>query len=170
MLAEFDTADKLVDAARKTTDAGYRHLDCYSPYPIGKVADAMRYKKSEMGAVLFIGGLTGATAGFIMEYFLGAYDYPVNIGGRPFLSWPSFIPITFEMMVLTTGLSGLFSLLALCFLPRLNHPLFNVPAFDRASCDRFFLCIEAADAKFDSAATRDFLAGIQPISLTEVPE
>jgi hypothetical protein len=170
LLAEFATADKLIEATDKTHKAGYRHIDCYSPYPVGEIADAMHYKKSEMGAVLLIGGLTGATSGFLMQYFLGAFDYPINVGGRPFLSWPSFIPITFEMGVLTTGLAGLFSLLALCFLPHFHHPLFNVPVFARASCDRFFLCIEAEDAKFDLAATKDFMAGLHPLSLSEVPE
>lgn len=170
LVAEFETPDQLVQAARKANEAGFTRMDAYSPYPVGDVADAMGYRKSEMGPVMFIGGMLGATAGFIMQYFLGAYDYPVNIAGRPFMSWPSFIPITFEMMVLTASLSGLFGLMALCGLPMLYHPLFNVPAFARASGDRFFLCIEATDPLFDLTTTRAFLAGLQPLDVSEVPE
>src|SRR5262245_57234052 len=123
-----------------------------------------------MGAVMFIGGLTGACAGFIMEYWANPWGYTLNGGGRPWFSWPSFVPITFEMMVLTTALTGLFSLIALCGLPRLNHPLFGVKAFDRATCDRFFLCIEATDPKYDATATRAFLNDLQPVSVEEVME
>jgi hypothetical protein len=170
LLAEFDTADKMVDAAKKASEAGYTRMDCFSPYPVGEAADALGFPKSEMGPVMFLGGLSGATAGFFMQYLLGAYEYPLNIGGRPFLSWPSFIPITFEMMVLTASLSGLFVLIAICGLPMLYHPLFNVPVFARASNDRFFLCIEAIDPNFNLTATRDFLAGLQPLSVSEAPE
>ncbi len=170
VLAEFDKPDKLVDAATKAREAGYTRMDAFSPYPIGEVADAMGYKKSEMGPVMFIGGLLGATGGFLMQYWAGGIGYPLNIGGKPFMSWPMFIPITFELMVLTAALSGLFGLIASCGLPQLYHPLFNVPAFSRASADRFFLCIEAVDPKFELPATRDFLASLQPLSVAEVPE
>jgi len=170
VLAEFDHPDKLVEAATKANEAGYTRMDAYSPYPVGEAADAMGFKKSEMGPVMFIGGLLGATGGFLMQYWTGGIGFPVNVGGRPFMSWPMFIPITFELMVLTAALSGLFGLMASCGLPQLYHPLFNVPAFSRASCDRFFLCIEAIDPKFELAATTDFLAGLQPLSVAEVPE
>lgn len=170
LLAQFDTADKMVDAARKANEAGYTRMDCFSPYPVGEAADAMGFHKSEMGPVMFIGGLLGATAGFLMQYLLNGVSYPVNVGGRPFLSWPSFIPITFELMVLTASLSGLFGLMAVCGLPMLYHPLFNVPDFARASSDRFFLCIEAVDPKFDLTATREFLIGLLPLDVAEVPE
>jgi hypothetical protein len=119
---------------------------------------------------MFLGGLTGACTGFFMQYYLNTYGYSLNVGGRPYLSWPSFIPITFEMMVLTTALTGLFGLIALCGLPRYHHPLFNSKTFDRATCDRFFLCIEATDPKYDSAATRAFLNDLHPLSVEEVLE
>ena len=157
-------------AARKATAAGYTQFDCYSPYPVGEAADALNFPKSEMGPVMFIGGLTGACSGFLMQYWCNAYGYSLNVGGRPYLSWPSFIPITFEMMVLTTALTGLFGLMAICGLPRYNHPLFNSKAFDRACSDRFFLCIEAIDPKYDAAATRAFLTDLHPLSVEEVPE
>jgi hypothetical protein len=170
LLAQFDTAEKMVDATRKASGAGYTCMDCFSPYPVGGAADAMNFKTSEMGPVMFIGGLIGATAGFLMQYWLGAYQFPVDIGGRPFMSWPSFIPITFEMMVLTASLSGVFGLIAVCGLPQLYHPLFNVPSFARASGDRFFLCIEAIDPKFDLNATREFMNEMESLEVAEVPE
>jgi hypothetical protein len=168
LLAEFGTADAMVHATRKATEAGYTHLDAYSPYPVGEAADALKFPKSEMGPVMFIGGLTGACAGFFMQYWCNKYGYSLNVGGRPFLSWPSFVPITFEMMVLTTALTGLFGLMAICGLPRLNHPLFGSKTFDRATRDRFFLCIEATDPKYDPAATRAFLNDLHPLSVEEV--
>jgi hypothetical protein len=170
LLAEFETADQMAAATRKATGAGYTHLDAYSPYPVGDAADALNFPKSEMGPVMFFGGLTGACTGFFMQYYLNAYGYTLNVGGRPYLSWPSFVPITFEMMVLTTALTGLFGLIALCGLPRYHHPLFNSKTFDRATCDRFFLCIEATDPKYDPVATRAFLNELHPLSVEEVPE
>jgi len=170
LLAEFETAEAMSAATRKATEAGYTRLDAYSPYPVGDAADALNFPKSEMGAVMFLGGLTGACTGFFMQYYLNAYGYSLNVGGRPYLSWPSFVPITFEMMVLTTALTGLFGLLAICGLPRYHHPLFNSKTFDRASRDRFFLCIEAIDPKYDPSATRAFLNELHPLSIEEVPE
>jgi hypothetical protein len=170
LLAEFETGDAMSAAARKATAAGYTRFDCYSPYPVGDAADAMNFPKSEMGPVMFIGGLTGACSGFLMQYWCNTWGYSLNVGGRPYFSWPSFIPITFEMMVLTTALTGLFGLLAICGLPRYHHPLFNSKAFDRASRDRFFLCIEVIDPKYDPVATRAFLSELHPLSLEEVPE
>jgi hypothetical protein len=170
MLAEFPDPDTLVAATRRARAEGYARMDTYSPYPVGDAADAMGFPKSEMGVVMFIGGLTGACSGFLMQYWANAFGYPLIVGGRPYFSWPSFVPITFEMMVLTASLSGLFGLIALCGLPRLHHPLFNSKAFDRASRDRFFLCLEAVDPKYDTARTREFLASLNPVSVEEVFE
>ncbi|VTR92347.1 Quinol:cytochrome c oxidoreductase membrane protein OS=Chloracidobacterium thermophilum (strain B) GN=Cabther_B0239 PE=4 SV=1: DUF3341 [Gemmata massiliana] len=170
LLAEFETADEMSHATAKATAAGYTHMDAYSPYPVGEAADALNFPKSEMGPIMFIGGLTGACAGFTMQYWANTWGYSLNIGGRPYFSWPSFVPITFEMMVLTTALTGLFGFMALCGLPRYNHPLFNSTAFDRATRDRFFLCVEATDPKFDLAATRAFLNDLHPLSVEEVME
>lgn len=167
LLAEFPTADALVAATHRARAEGYTLMDTHTPYPVGETADALGFPKSEMGVVMFIGGLTGAISGFLMQYWDNAYGYSLNIGGRPYLSWPSFIPITFEMMVLTASLSGLFGLMALCGLPRLNHPLFNSKAFDRATRDRFFLSVEATDPKFDLPLTKAFLAGLSPSAPVE---
>lgn len=172
VLLEFSTSDDLVIATRKAKAAGYNLMDTFSPYPVGEAADALGYSKSEMGPVMFIGGLTGAFSGFLMEYWCNTYGYPLNVGGRPYFSWPSFIPITFEMMVLTTALTGLFALMALCGLPRLNHPLFNSKTFDRATKDRFFLCVEAEDPKYkaDPTAALAFLKELNALSVEEVME
>ena len=170
LLAMFETGDAMSHAIEKAVAAGYTHLDGYSPYPVGEAADALKFPKSEMGPVMFIGGLTGACAGFIMQYWANTWGYSLNIGGRPYFSWPMFVPVTFEMMVLTTALTGLFGLLAICGLPRYNHPLFNSKAFERASRDRFFVCIEASDPKYDPAATRAFLNDLHPVVVEEVME
>jgi len=170
MLAQFPDADTLVAATRRARAEGYQLMDTHSPYPVGEAADAIGFPKSEMAVVMFVGGLVGACSGFFMQYWMTAYGYPLNVGGRPYLSWPSFIPVTFEMMVLTAGLSGLFGLMALCGLPRLNHPLFNSKAFDRATRDRFFLSIEAEDPKYDSTRTAEFLRSLHPELVEEVFE
>jgi hypothetical protein len=170
LLAQFATADEMSHAIEKAVAAGYTHLDGYSPYPVGDAADALKFSKSEMGPVMFLGGITGACAGFLMQYWANTWGYSLNIGGRPYFSWPMFVPVTFEMMVLTTALTGLFGLIAICGLPRYNHPLFNSKAFERATKDRFFVCIEATDPKYDAAATRTLLNDLHPISVEEVLE
>ncbi len=170
MLAEFDNADALIDATRQAREAGYTRMDGYSPYPVGEVADELGFPRSEIGAIMFTGGLLGASFGFLMMTWVSWVDYPLIIAGKPYFSWPMFIPITWELLVLTASVSGVIGLLALCGLPMLYHPLFNVPQFARASKDRFFLCIEAVDPNFDLVTTRTFMAGLNPLSLEEVPE
>jgi hypothetical protein len=170
LLAEFETPDALIEATKKARAEGYTHLDTHTPYPLGETADALGFPKSEMGVVMFMGGLTGAFAGFFMQYWGNAYGYPLIVGGRPFFSWPSFVPVTFEMMVLTAALSGLFGLIALCGLPQYYHPWFNSKAFDRASRDRFFLSLEATDPKYDSERSAAFLRTLNPASVEEVTE
>jgi hypothetical protein len=170
LMAEFGTADDLIRATQKAKAEGYERMDGFSPYPIGEVADALGFPRSEIGAVMFIGGMLGATCGFLMQFWANGIDYPLNVGGKPFFSWPQFVPITWELLVLTASMSGLFGLLALCGLPEPYHPVFNVPQFARASRDRFFLVIEASDDKFDLAGTRAFLEALTPISVAEVPE
>ena len=119
---------------------------------------------------MFMGGLTGATFGFLMQYYLNGIEYPLNVTGKPFFSWPQFAPITWELLVLTASLTGVIGLFALSGLPQPYHPVFNVPQFARASRDRFFLCIEAADPKFDVASVTEFLNTLKPLSVSEVPE
>jgi hypothetical protein len=169
LLAEFVTPDELAAAITKTKAEGYTRIDGHTPYPVAEVADALGPPKSEMGPVMFIGGLIGAFGGYFMQYWTQAVDYRLNVAGRTIVSWPSFVPVTFELMVLTASLSGLFGLIALCGLPQLYHSLFNVKKFERASRDHFFMSIEATDAKFDTARTREFLNTLSPASVEEVP-
>lgn len=170
VMAEFDTAEKLVTATQKAASAGYTRMDGYSPYPVGEVADALGFPRSEIGAVMFIGGMCGATLGFLLQYYLNGVLYPLNVGGKPFFSWPQFIPIAWEVLVLTACLSGLFGLVALCGFPQPYHPVFNVPQFARASRDRFFLCIESVDPEFELVKVKDFMTTLEPLSIAEVPE
>ena len=169
LMAEFDNADDLILATRAAVKAGYTRLDGYSPYPVGEVADELGFPRSEIGAVMFIGALCGATFGFLMQYYLNGIDYPLNVGGKPFFSWPQFIPISWALLVLTACLSGVIGLFALCGLPQPYHPVFNVPQFARCTRDRFFLVIEEVDPTFHTSDVAGFLATLNPLSVAEVP-
>lgn len=170
LLAEFENADGLIQATRKAREAGYTRMDGYSPYPLGEVADELGFPRSEIGAIMFIGGMIGAVSGFLMMSWATAFDYPIIIAGKPYVSWPMYIPITWELLVLTASLTGMIGLFSLCGLPMPYHPLFNVPNFARATKDRFFLAIEAVDPNFDVTKTKAFLESLSPLSIEEVPE
>ena len=145
-------------------------MDAYTPFPVEDLPEALGCKATTVPLIVLIGGMTGALGGYFMEWYAMAVDYPVNIGGRPFNSWPAYIPITFELLVLCAAISAVVGMLALNHLPQPYHPIFNAPGFERASTDRFFLCIEARDPKFDASGTRRFLEGLQPKSVQEVAE
>jgi hypothetical protein len=169
LLAEFETPEALVEATQRARQEGYTKLEAYSPFSIEELSSTEAPHRTAVPKIMLLGGCLGAAGAFLMQYYSAAIDYPFNIGGRPPNSWPAFIPVTFELTVLTSALFGLVGMLALNGLPMPYHPLFNVPEFARASQDRFFLCIEAMDPKFDAAATRQFLSGFNPVGLTEVP-
>ncbi len=170
LMAEFDSVDALFAATRHTRLAGYREIDAYTPYAVEGLAEELGEAKTRVPLVVLIGGLVGAGAGFLMQYWSMAVDYQFNSGGRPLNSWPAFIPVAFEMMILVASFSAFFSMLFLNDLPRPHHPLFNVPQFARASQDRFFLCIEATDPQFDPERTLEFLSGAEShLGIVEVP-
>jgi hypothetical protein len=169
MLAEFDSPTDLVDAARRTYDAGYKKIDAYSPFPIEELADAIGFHRNGVPLVVLIGGLLGCVGGYVLQYWIAAINYPINIGGRPYNSWPAFIVVTFEMTILFGGLAALFGMLALNGLPMPHHPVFNVPRFAFATKDRFFLIIFSSDVKYDPVDTRRFLESLEPRSISEVP-
>ena len=170
LLAEFKTAQEILEATRRAHQEGYRDMDAFSPYPVEGLATELGLTRTRVPFVVLVGGLVGAGAGFFMQYWAMAVDYPLNVGGRPPNSWPAYIPITFEMMVLVGALSAILGMFFLNGLPQPYHPVFNVPRFDRASQDRFFLCIEAADPRFDPEATRRFLESLHPEGpVVEVP-
>jgi hypothetical protein len=169
-MAEFASPTDLVKAAEKTRDAGYKKIDAYSPLPIEGLAEAIGFHHDLVPLVTLIGAIIGGTTGYLMQYWINVINYPLNIGGKPFHSWPSFIVVTFEMTILFGGISAVFGMLALNGLPMPYHPVFNVPRFAFASKDRFFLIVFASDKKYDDEKTRRFLEGLNPKSLTEVPD
>ena len=169
MMAEFDTAQHLVDAAHHTHEAGYKKIDAYSPFPIEGLAEATGFTKNRVPLVVLIGGIVGGLTGYLMQYWIATVSYPVNVGGKPYLSWPSFIVVTFEMTILFAGLSAVFGMLALNGLPMPYHPVFNVPRFSSASKDRFFLIVFSSDPKYDPEQTRRFLESQGGRFISEVP-
>jgi len=168
LMAEFDTPTGLVEAATKARLAGYRKMDAYSPIPIDELNEALDLKRTRLPLLVLIGGILGGTAGFSLEAWASAIAYPMNVGGRPLISWPQFIPVTFETTVLGAALTAFFGMWALNKLPQPYHPVFNVDAFARASADRFFLVIEASDPRFDRTATWQFLETLHPVGVSEV--
>ena len=170
VMAEFNTPDELVSASHRAYQAGYRKMDAYSPFAIEELSEAIGFHHTRLPLIVLVGGIIACIGGMAMQYWMAAVDYPVNVGGRPLNSWPAFIPVMFELTVLIASLAAVFGLLGLCGLPRPHHPLFNVEAFARATRDRFFLCIEARDPRFDAEATRAFLTALHPSEVTEVPD
>ena len=168
LMAEFADHEQVVHAARQARESGYRCMDAYTPFPVEDLPEALGCKRTALPLIVLLGGIAGACGGYFMEWYSLAVDYPLNIGGRPLHSWPAYIPITFELMVLCASISAVLGMLVLNHLPQPHHPVFNVPEFERASTDRFFLCIEARDAKFDLTATRRFLESLEPESVKEV--
>ena len=169
LMAEFADPTAAVQAARRARESGYRRMDAYTPYPIEEMAEALGYhSRGRLPRLVFLGGLMGAAGGFLLQYWTSVIHYPLNVGGRPLNSWPAFIPITFEITILVAALTAVLGMLALNGLPQPYHPVFNVPEFALASRDRFFLCIEAADPRFDDAATRRFLESLQPTGVYSV--
>jgi hypothetical protein len=167
-MAEFDGPNELVAAARRAHEEGYRRMDAYTPIPIEELAEALGFHRNRLPLIVLIGGIVGCLGGYLLQYYVSVIAYPLNIGGRPLHSWPSFIPVTFETTVLVAALSAVLGMLALNGLPTPYHPVFNVARFKLATRDRFFLCIESADAKFDGERTRSFLMGLGPREVTDV--
>ncbi|MGA8477065.1 MAG: DUF3341 domain-containing protein [Chthoniobacterales bacterium] len=166
--AQFESEEYLVEAARRMFAEGYHQIDAFSPYPIEGLAGIIERERSLAPLMMLIGGLTGVATGYGMQLYAMGYFYPLNVGGRPLNSWPLFIPIAFELTVLFSAFAGVIGLLMLNRLPCIYHPLFGVPGFDRASSDRFFLCIEATDPSFDKRRIRDLLEGLHSTTVTEV--
>jgi hypothetical protein len=157
VLGEFPSAEHLLDAANAVREAGYQRTDAYAPFPVHGLADALGARPTRLAHIVLVGGICGGVLGYLMQYYMSAVDYPLNIGGRPPHSWPAFIPVTFELTILGAALSAVLGMLALNGLPRPYHPLFGVPEFSLASQNRFFLCIEATDKKFDLTDASEFL-------------
>jgi hypothetical protein len=169
LMAEFERPEALVEAARRTREAGFQRFEAHSPHPIEGLFEAAGIRRGVLPLLVLIGGLLGCAAGFFMQWYASVIDYPINVGGRPYNSWPAFIPITFELTILGASLTAVIGMLALNGLPLPYHPVFNVNRFALASRDRFFLVIEARDPRFDRAETARFLQSLGPQAVYEVP-
>jgi hypothetical protein len=167
-MAEFHSPHEVVEAARRVHAAGYTKVDAYSPYPIEELTEALDLHKSHLPKIVLLGGIFGFLAGWGLEYWAAVIEYPMNIGGRPHFSWPAFIVPAYETTILFAAFGAVFGMLALNGLPQPYHPVFNVPGFALASRDRFFICIESRDPKFDREGAKKFFASIGAKAVNEV--
>lgn len=168
IMAEFEGPNELVHAARRTYEAGYRRINGYSPYPIEELWEAIGFTHTSLPLIVFIGGLLGGIGGFLMQYWIEVINYPINVGGKPYNSWPAFIPITFECTVLAAAFSAVLGMLFLNKLPQPYHPVFNAPNFAMATRDRFFLVVEANDAKYDHDAVVELFKSLHALEINDV--
>lgn len=168
LMAEFADEASFVHAAHKLHEEGYKIMDAYSPYPVEEIMDILHLHQNKLPRIVLTGAICGGVGGFLMECFASIIHYPLNIGGRPLFSWPSFIPPAYELTILFAAFSAVIGMCTLNNLPMPYHPVFNVPAFEAASDDRFFICIESEDPKFDLGRTRQFLEGLKPVSVAQV--
>ena len=170
LAARFGSQAELLKAAKAAYLAGYRKMDAYSPMPIDGLAEALGSRRTIMPLIVLLGGIAGGVSGYFMQWYSMVIDYPYNVGGRPFHSWPAFIPVTFELTVLGAAVSGVLGMLFLNGLPRFHHPIFAAPGIERASVDQFFLCIESRDGRWDAEETRRYLQDeLQAAEVVEVP-
>src|SRR5215475_6949061 len=168
LMAEFDSPSAVVAAARRVYEAGYRRINAYSPFPIEELSEAIGFHRDNVALVTLIGGILGALGGFALQYWTSAIDYPINVGGRPLLSLPAFIPVTFECTILLGAFGAFLGNLLMNRLPQPYHPAFNIPSFARASQDRFFVCIKSDDPIYSETRTRAFLEGLGAIEVSNV--
>jgi len=168
VMAEFDSPTALVNATRAVYHEGYAKVDAYTPFPIEELSGILRLHENRLPRIVILGGIIGGLAGYLLQYFVTVIYFPINVGGRPLHSWPSYIIVTFELTILFGCLAAFLGILALCGLPSPYHPVFNVPRFARASRDRFFLSIEATDPLFDRTKTWQFLESLDPREVSEV--
>lgn len=167
-MAQFDSPAAVVEAARRARDVGFTKVDAYSPYPLHQLDEALRLPRTKLPWLVLAGGIAGTIGGLGLQYWASVIEYPLNIGGRPFASWVSFIVPAYETTILLAALTAVFGMILLNGLPRPYHPVFNVPEFTHASSDRFFLTIETADPKFDSVTTRAFLEELNPLGVSDI--
>lgn len=168
VMGEFDNPTNLLAAARRAHAEGYREMDAYSPFPIEELTEALGFRHTRLPLVVLIGGIVGCIGGYLLQYYASVIDYPWNVGGRPFHSWPSFVPVTFETTILVAALTAVFGMLGANGLPQPYHPVFNAPNFALATRDRFFLCIKARDPLFDRGQTARFLSSVGARFVNEV--
>ncbi len=166
-LAEFDNADAMLAAIRRLRDAGYSKLDAYTPYPVHGIDETLGIRRSKLTLVAFVAGMCAAAGAYFIQWYMNAYDYPINVGGRPAHAPLAFLIITFEMGVLFAGLTAFVAVFAFSGLPRLWHPVFEIEGFERATIDRFWVSVDTDDPKY-SAETRAHLEETRPLRVVGV--
>ncbi len=169
VMAEFDSAQTLVEAARRTMAEGFTKVEGYTPVPVEELNDIIHKKRTILPKLILAGGLTGMLTGFTLQYWASVIEYPMNVGGRPFASWPSFVVPSYELTSLFSALTAAGGMIALNGLPQPYHPVFNTPRFSLATSDKFFLVIEAEDPKFDMTRTTLFLESLGAKGVYDVP-
>jgi hypothetical protein len=167
-MAEFDSADELVAAARSARAAGYAP-DAYAPFLIEGLAQATGVERSPIALLTFIGALIGGIGGYAMQWYSAVIDRPINVGGRPLHSWPMFVPVTFELTILGAAFAAVLAFLWKSGLPRLRHPIFDAPDFELATRNRFFLVLRRDDPAFDADESARWLDALRPLRRVEVP-
>jgi len=168
LMAEFESPEAILHAAEEARRAGYVRLEAYTPFPVEGLAEVVGIHSSRVPLLCLVGGLIGCAGGFFLQWWPNQIGYPLVIGGKPFNSWPAFIPITFEMTILCAGLATVFGMLALNGLPHPYHPVFSTPGFELATRNRFFLCIRHQDPKYDAGETREFLQSLNAHEVSEI--
>ncbi|MES2264372.1 MAG: DUF3341 domain-containing protein [Pseudomonadota bacterium] len=169
LLAEFATADELMCGARAVRAHGFRRFEAYTPFAVEGLDELVGLKRNHVPLITLIGGVLGGAATYFMQWYSAVIDYPINIGGRPLHSWPSFIPATFEFTILGAAFAAVFGMLLLNGLPKLYHPLFAVEEFDLATRNRFYLCLPAGEPAFAREQSEQLLRSLHPLLVREVP-
>ena len=168
LMAEFDAPEKILAAAQRAKAEGYHEMDAFTPFPMEELTDALGIRHTKLSLFVLCCGLAGMIGGFALQYWTSVIDYPINIGGRPLNSWPQFIPVTFELTILLAAAGAVIGMIFRNGLPRPVHPVFNVDRFELATKDKFFLCIEAVDPRFEKEKTRTFLESLGPAHISVV--
>jgi hypothetical protein len=167
VVAEFDRPEALLAAVKRARSDGFGKLEAFSPFPVDGLAEALGFQERSIAPIMLAGGVVGALVGFGLQAAT-SLDFPLNVGGRPLVPFQAFALVTFELMVLGAVCAGILSMLVLNRLPRLHHPLFEIPDFHFASSDKFFLAVlPDADTAFDAAAVRRFLKSLEPIRVAD---
>jgi Protein of unknown function (DUF3341) len=170
IIAEFPSPERLLEAVKRSRAAGYQVMEAYTPYPVEGLVEAIGHGPSRVPLLVLIGGILGGAGGYALQYWASVIEYPLNIGGRPFHSWPAFIPATFEMTILVAGIFAVLGMLILNGLPMPYHPVFNVPRFELASRDRYFLMLLRRDPLFHAEKTLDFMNTLEATEVTRVED
>lgn len=170
VVAEFDSPGQLLEAARKTREAGYREIEAYTPFPLHGLSDAVGFKDEKVPWIVFLGGVVGASCGYLLQFYTSVIDYPLNVGGKGLNSIPMFFPVTYECTILFASFGAFLGMLALNKLPQPYHGAFNTPNFERASQDKFFLAVEANDKQFDEVETKRFMETMDANNVSLVKE